>query len=532
MPHENICRLVAAACRTQPDLPALILEDGITITRRDFLATAQSFAGYLGERVRRGDRVAIMSGNRIEFMQAWLATVANEAILVSINPSAGEADAGHILADSRPAILITDDETSDSANRLAAAHQGVGQVVVLGDKEPDGLAQYCGKRVVDFSSLDIDPATPANVYYTSGTTGLPKGCVLTHEWFMRVADVIMRLYPTTRKDRWLCPLPFYYGDPPWLLLLSLQSGTPMVAMRRFSVSRFWPVVRRHAITRLFSIGAIPNLLLKAAAHPEERQHQVEFALQVGVPPGLQGDLIDRFGFPWLEAYGLTETGAIISMPRDATPERIAGGSIGIACPEVAVRIVDDLGTDVTDGTTGELVVRAPAMMAAYWNRPDATAEVMREGWIHTGDLVRQDADGFFYFLGRKKDLIRRSGENVSAAEVEAVLRSHPQVLDAAVVPVADETRGEEIKAYVLPRDSAEVLSPDDLIDLCLRHLARHKVPRYIEIRHCDFPRTPSMRIAKEKLRVGGVHTVSDAWDRELGLPRPRSGGPTLWSKSN
>jgi crotonobetaine/carnitine-CoA ligase len=187
----------------------------------------------------------------------------------------------------------------------------------------------------------------------------------------------------------------------------------------------------------------------------------------------------------------------------------------VATPECELRLVDDEGIDLPDGEIGELLVRTPGLFRGYLNRPDATAEAVRDGWFHTGDLARRDERGFLFFQGRKKDIIRRGGENVSATEIEEVIRSHPKVLEVAVIPVPDDLWGEEIKVYVLPTDgeSPDTLPPAEIVAWCRERLAKFKVPRYVEYRDTDFPRTPSMRVKKEELKANG-DLVANAWDRE------------------
>jgi crotonobetaine/carnitine-CoA ligase len=235
-----------------------------------------------------------------------------------------------------------------------------------------------------------------------------------------------------------------------------------------------------------------------------------------MPPELHRQIIDRWGFMWVDGYGITEGNVVAGMPMEYAEEMVGRGSIGIPCPEVELRIVDDSGADVAAGQVGEFCMRGPGMFRAYLNRPDATEEVMRGGWLHTGDLGRSDERGFLYFTGRKKDIIRRSGENLTAAEVEDVLRLHPRVLDAAVLAVPDAERGEEIKAYVLlvAGQTQATVAPEELIRFCADRLAPYKVPRYLEYRVEDFPRTPSMRVRKEVLRAETADLTAGSWDRD------------------
>jgi crotonobetaine/carnitine-CoA ligase len=334
---------------------------------------------------------------------------------------------------------------------------------------------------------------------------------------MRFAELITDLYGFTSSDRLLCCLQFFYNDPPWHLLMSLLAGTSLVVMRRFSVSRYWDVVRANEVTVLFGIAATASLLLKAPPGERDRDHRVRLAIHVGIPAQIHAELVKRWGAPWLELYGLTETGAIVSMPAGYADAMTGSGSIGLPCPGAEVRVVRPDGEDTAEEEIGEIVVRAPGLMRGYLNRPEATAETFRGGWLHTGDLGRRDGRGFLYFQGRIKDIIRRLGENVAATEVENVLRSHPKVLEAAAVAVPDELRGEEVKAHVLLTADQTQAScpPDELIAFCADRLARYKVPRYVEYREADFDRTPSMRVKKEQLDRSADRVR--VWDREKEL---------------
>jgi carnitine-CoA ligase len=515
----DVITLVRSALVTDPTKPVFIFEDGIVVTRQEFRDAVEQFAGYLSEKVDPGDRVLIMLENRTEFMVAWIAVNACGASLVPINTSAGEHDAGHIVRDSAAVLAVVGTEYADLIGRVAGDDGPA--VVVVGGEEPRGLASYQSESgPLRLDDVEVDPEAITNVYYTSGTTGPPKGCMVGHDYWIRFVELYLGLYRLGPDDRLLCCLQFFYNDPPWLFLTSLQAGVPLVAMRRFSVSRFWPVVTRNKVTRLFGLASIPALLLKAEPRAEERDQKAEFALHVGIPAPLHAEFVRRWGFPWVEGYGLTESGLVVAMPLEYAEQMTGSGSIGLPCPGVSIRLVDDEGADVAVGDPGEVLIRAPGMMRGYLNKPDVTAETLTDGWLHSGDLARWDEEGFLYFLGRKKDIVRRAGENVAAAEVENVLRSHPQVLEVAVVPVPDELRGEEVKAYVALVEGmgADSVPPVELVDFCRERLSKHKVPRYIEYREEPFPRTPSMRVKKSALIAEVEDPFKDAWDRDRELP--------------
>jgi crotonobetaine/carnitine-CoA ligase len=455
-----------------------------------------------------------MLSNRAEFLVAWFAAAANGQGLVSMNPAMGSHDAAHVLRDSEAKLLITDEDHGALVGDIRDRCPELVEVILVAANEPRGLPQY-GGNAPPLATYRPDPRAVTNVYYTSGTTGPPKGCMVDHAYWLRFAGLYKELYGLKKSDRILCCLQFFYADPPWQVILSLHTGVPLVCMRRFSVSRFWSVCRRFGVTRVFGIGAIPMLLLKAAPHDQERDHTVELAVQVGIPAAHHRALEERFGFPWVEAYGLTETGFVVAMPTDRPDRTVGSGSIGRACPDVDLQIVDDQGVPLPDGETGELLIRAPGMMLGYLGRPEETAATLVDGWLHSGDLVHREEDGFVYFHGRKKEMIRRGGENLSPAEIESVLSTHPGVGQAAVIPVPDDLMGEEVMAVVRVAEGMEAPEPRELAEFCAARLARFKVPRFISFADKPFALTPSMRVRKDVLRGELEPLLASAWDRTI-----------------
>lgn len=513
VPDRTIIDLVARGCAEDPFRPALIIDGGPRMTRRDFLARCEGFAGHLAGFLRPGDRVAVMLDNRLEYMIAFYAIVANRGTLVSIAPTAKSHDAGHILDDSAPVALIHGAAQAPVVDQVAAG-RGL-RLLPVGEPEPDGLAAYAGPRL-DFARAGCDREDIVSVYYTSGTTGAPKGCMLHHGWWLRVIDLDIRMFRRGWQDRQLCVLPFYYADPTLQLLTSLATRGTMIAMRRFSVSRFWEVVRTHDATELLSIASIPALLMTGARGADDRDHRIRLAIHAGLPKDIHRELLDRYGFHWHNQYGSTEGGLMSRVP-DALADALVGtGTMGIEPPGVQIRIVDGEDRDVAPGEAGEALIGGPDLYRGYLNRPEATAEANRGGWYHSGDVVRRDARGLLYFVGRKKEIIRRSGENISASEVEAVLGAHPLITEAAVVPVPDPMRGEEVKAHLLlpPGVDAAALPPEAVIAWCAERLAPFKLPRFLVYRSEDFPRLPSMKVDKQALRAAEADPRAGAWDRE------------------
>ena len=513
--EQNVIEIVRRGCLEDPYRPALIIEDGLTITRKELLDRCQRFAGYLRGKVGTQERVVVMLDNRVEFMIALFGIMANRGILVSIAPTAQEHDAGHILRDSEPVLAIVGEPQLELMGKLKETAPSLKEIVVVRGEEPRGLEAYeQAAEPFDFAEVECDREDVITVYYTSGTTGAPKGCMLHHGWWLRVVDVDLRLFRRGWQDRQLCCLPFYYADPAIQLITSLASRGTMVAMRRFSVSRFWDVVTQYDATEILSIASIPALLLKGDPGPKERDHRIRLAIHAGLPKELHGEMVERFGFHWLDQYGSTEGGVMSRVPLHLADELVGSGCIGVEPPSMEVRVADDHDEEVPLGEAGEALIKGPDIYVGYLGRPEVTAEANRNGWYHSGDLVRRDERGLLYFVGRKKEIIRRSGENISAAEVEQVLRGHPQIVEAAVIPVPDTLRGEEVKAYVqLKPDSA--MTPEDIVAYCREKLAPYKVPRFIELHPEDFERTPSMRVQKQPLRAREDQRKG-AWDRESG----------------
>ncbi len=519
----TIIDLVNGACARHGESPALIFDDGLVVAYAELLDLVESFAGYLRTRIQPGDRVAIMLGNRTEFIVAWLAVVANRGIAVSVNPASGAHDAGHVLGDSGAVVAVVGEAQLAPLGELQVRLPALREVIPVLGEEPHGLSHcFAGVTRLKLSAAGSQREDLCHIFYTSGTTGSPKGCLVDHEWWLRTVDVVLRRFPRGPEGRELCCLQFFYSDPGHQLLECMHTGGALVVMRRFSVSRFWDVVRRHDVTSILSFSSIPAMLYKAPPDKSDRRTKVRYARQLAMPRGLHRQIVERWGFPWVEGYGITEGNVVTGMPLDSAEKMIGSGSIGIPVPETDVRLLDESGEEVQPGQTGEFVVRGPGMFRGYLNRPDSTAQALRDGWLYTGDLGRRDDRGFYYFMGRKKDMIRRSGENISAAEVEDVLRSHPKILDAAVLAVPDELRGEEVMAIVQPVAgmNAQDVPPEELSAFCRSQLAPFKVPRYIDYRTDDFPRTPTLRIIKDRLVAERPSLTAGAWDREAHIEVP------------
>ncbi|MFN8575081.1 MAG: AMP-binding protein [Gemmatimonadaceae bacterium] len=469
-----------------------------------------------------GDRVAVMLPNGLEFPVAWLAIAKARAVMVPINTQYRAHDLAYTLADSGARLLLADESYVAAVKEVEGrcpALQAV-QVVQRGamvSADAGAFARHVHTQPTDFDLTDICATDLLNIQYTSGTTGDPKGCMLTNEYWVRLAERSSRFSGMSADDVALTAQPFYYMDPQWNVGMCLVAGCPLVILPRFSASTFWKSVKDSGATFFYVLGTMPVFLLKQPVDPAvERGHRVRFVACSGIVPQLHRAFEERWGVPWREAFGMTETGVDLAVPVQDT-DCVGSGAVGRPVDGKEARIVDAEGRVLGDGAVGELCVRGTGMMLGYWNKPAATAERMRDGWLHTGDLAFRDDRGYYHLVGRLKDMIRRGGENISAAEVEGVLAQHPAVRGAAVVPVPDELRGEEVKAYVQLQPDHPAVEPLAIVEFVRQHLAAFKAPRFVEFVD-EFPRTPSERIAKHvlvaskpNLREGSYDALTGTW---------------------
>ncbi|MEC3975289.1 ATP-dependent acyl-CoA ligase [Amycolatopsis sp. H20-H5] len=504
---DTLVKLVTRAALLWPDKPAWVFDEtGERFTFTEVDARSSKYALVLLELgVQQGDRVAVMLRNQAEFPLLWLALAKIGAALVPVNINYREFDGAHVLKHSGARFAVTTGEFAGLLSGIApqTAVERVLTVDELNAHEPTIAA----------TRFDTTAEQPVNIQYTSGTTGPPKGCVLPNRYWTTLAIGLATDFPAVgAEDVLLTAQPFHYIDPQWNVALGLAGGATLVVLDRFHPSTFWAKVREHEVTWFYCLGLMPTLLLRQPEAADDRAHKVRAICASAIPRELHAELEDRWGVPWYEAFGMTETGGDIRMAQEDHDELVGTGCIGRPSRDREVMIAGPDGKPLPRGETGELAIRGIGLMHGYHDDSESTAKAFLDGWFRTGDLASMDGEGRVFYLGRTKDMIRRSGENVSADEVERALQLHPAVKLAAVLAVPDELRGEEIKAYVVPE--GEQPDPAELAEFCAAKLAYFKVPRFWTF-PAELPMTPSERVAKGELRkVADLR--AGAWDAKSG----------------
>jgi crotonobetaine/carnitine-CoA ligase len=510
---NNIRTLFEESVSRSPEEAFFVFKD-TEVTYEDFLGTANRIAnGLLSLGVRKGDRVAILLPNCLEFPYCWLAANMIGAVMVPVNSRLVDREIKHIINHSDAELLITSDHHLPMILGIREDLPLLDKIVNLEDSEAHETISFSEllENPTDLRPVDIHEEDLAAILYTSGTTGMPKGCMVGHDYYLTLGHIIGKVYQLGSEDRALTAQPFYYMDPQWNTMMVMTYNATLVLAERFSTSTFWNQVRQHNITFFYCIGSMTSFLYNMPPSELDKHHGLRMVMTSGIPPRLHQAWEERFDVPVYEAFGSTETACDIMVALDMD-RKVGTACIGRPVYYREARIVDDNDVEVPAGEVGEIVLkRGTGMMKAYYKDPKATEGAFRGGWFHTGDLGYKDRDGDFHFVGRKKDIIRRGGENISAASIEHLLMSHPKIVDAAVIPVPDRIRGEEVKAYIVPTPGEE-LTYEQIVDFCQQNMAAFKIPRYIELR-ASLPKTPSERVQKRVLIEEKAALTEGCYDR-------------------
>lgn len=469
--------------------------------------------------VARRDLVAMLLPNCPEFALVWFGLARLGAVSAPINTASRGGVLAHVLNLTRAEIVVVDEDFAEALEPIVTRLEHVRALVVRGDHRL--VAERLPRlRVLGLSQLEAAGRRPpasrneeqdlAMLLFTSGTTGRSKGCELSHRYAVRHAELIVEHLQLRSDDVLYCPFPLFHLDATVLTVMpALVLGATAALGERFSVSGFWDEVRAFGATVFDFMGATLTLLHKCPPAPDDHDNPVRLAW--GVPlPDFGSDFERRFGLRLTELYGLTDAGVVMFEPQDE-PRR--PGTCGRPVEAFDVRLFDESDNEVPVGEVGEIVLRPrePGLTAdGYYGMPEESLAVRGNLWFHTGDLARRDVDGFYYFVGRRHDVIRRRGENISAFEVEEVINAHPDVLEVAAFGVPSELSEEDVMLSIVPRPGL-LLDPAAIVEFSTERMARHMVPRYVDI-VTELPRTPTEKVEKYRLVQLGV--TERTWDRE------------------
>jgi crotonobetaine/carnitine-CoA ligase len=501
--------------RTQhtPDFVYCIYEDQ-TISFSTLQTRVNRMATGLGELgIKPGQHVAVMFGNHPDHIFTILALAALNAVWVPINVNLRGPSLDFILDKSACDVVIADAEFWNLLSPVLS-DKNIETVIV---RNAHNISTVPGQiEILDFSEVDggdiLPPSTTLTpdeircILFTSGTTGEPKGVLMT-ERMLKTCAVGAGIASEVRKsDVFLFWEPIYHSAGAQMCILALMEEITLAIVPKFSASRFWDQLRKYRATKIHYLGGILDILLKSPPTPKDQDHNVQLAFGAGCGTGIWRTFEKRFGVKINECYGLTEASGFSTVNKSGKI-----GSIGKPYPYFEILIVDDDGKPLGTEQVGEIIMRGKipgVIMQGYLGNPEATANALRGEWLFTGDIGCYDEDGDFYFKGRKKDSIRRRGENISAWEVERVLNSHPKIRESAVIGVDADVGEQELKAFIICADGMTI-DPLELIKWCVSVLPYYQIPRYVAFVD-SIERTPTERIRKESLSKD----ITKCWDLE------------------
>lgn len=518
-PSDNLGVLVSEAAQRYGARPFLLCRgEQVSFAQLDH-TSGQYARAFADLRLTQGDRLAVMLDNCAEYLYAWFGAAKAGLIEVSINTSFKGTILRYILDNCGASAIVIDQQYLEVLAPELAALPQLQIIIVVGGDSSAPSPSLKGRSVVHVASFaELDPANPrgspvdiAVIGYTSGTTGPSKGAMLTHNRIVKTGEEMARVRGVVPQDNLYSCLPLFHGNAKFLTIMpALVTGARASLAARFSASAFWTEIRSADATQFNYLGVMISVLLKQEPSPADRAHGARLGWGAGALKEMVPAFEERFGTFLMEGYGLTEGG--IPLSNTLAERRV--GSCGKPMPGYEVDVVDEWDNPVRPGEQGELVFRSRwphTTMAGYYEMPDKTAEIYRNFWLHTGDLASKDEAGFFYFVDRKKDAIRRRGENISSFEVEAAVNTHPAILESAAFPVKSAVTEDDVMVVVVLKPG-EKMDPEALCRYCADRMPYFWVPRYLRLVREPLPRTPTNKVEKFKLRELGVTT--DTWDRE------------------
>ncbi|MVW70506.1 class I adenylate-forming enzyme family protein [Bordetella sp. 15P40C-2] len=489
------------------------IDEGISKTWNEVLQAVDKTASALFRAgVRPASHVAIMVNNIEAFPLCWLALAKIGATIVPINTAYTEREVEHALTLSESQFIVIENEFLPIFEQVQHSPVAAENTLVVG--AADVRAPYQSwERLLEQADVapmpcEVSPDSLLNIQFTSGTTGFAKGCMLTHEYWLVLGLGSSVLFGDT-MTRIYMGQSFYYMVSQRLLMNAMLMGAELIIPRRPGSKRFMPDVIQYEC----DYCSMFEMAYKQGLRIEDKRNHLKLATIFGFNQAAAQNFEQVFDTQVQEFYGMTEIGGALYMPRDVRPTAYASGTCGVVAPFRQVRVCDPDGNELPDGKVGELCVRGPGIMLAYYRNEAATADVFHGDWFRTGDLFVKEPSGHYRIVGRSKDMVRRNGENIPAQEVEAVIRSLPEVSQAAVIPVPDDYCGEEVKVYIQLNDGVTQaqLPVERLIEHARANMAAFKVPRYYTYVE-RFELTDSLRVRKKSLTEGVADLRLNAYD--------------------
>ena len=459
----------------------------------------------------KGDHVTVMLPNCPEYLYCWFGLAKLGAVMVAINIRYRAEQLQNLIEASDSSLIVTSPDLLSQAEGMNHNIKGVETVMVTDEVFiSSSTSPPAGVPAVE----DIEPMI---ISFTSGTTGMPKLVRNSHRAYITAArDLAFRYLGISEEDKIYSTLPLYHANPQvYCVLTALVADASIVVARRFSASRFWDDVRTYNATVFSYVGAILPILLAQPERSDDRHVPAVKCVGGGAPKNVYEAVTRRFGMQVHELYGMSETGTFNTINRAGKGK---AGTVGQVREGFDVRIFDDQDDELPPGEIGEIVIRPTKpyiMFDGYYNSPEETVESSLNWWFHTGDLGKVDKDGYYYFCGRKKESIRRAGENISPYDIENAINEHPAVAESAAFGIADPVMEEEIGVAVVKKPSL-TLSQDEIITWCESRLPKFLIPRYIEFME-KLPKSASEKVQKGVLKERGLTPAT--WDRQRTLEK-------------
>jgi long-chain acyl-CoA synthetase len=497
---NNLRELLELRAGATPEKVFLFSEsDGRRLSYMEFNHSVNRAACMLvAHGIGKGDVVSLLMPNSVEYIIAYFACWKLGAVAGPVNSLLKETEIAFVLSNSETKALLFHSEFRERIEKIHADLPQL-QSLIPFDDEREATREF-GDGIENGSASNLDKGDDAIIIYTSGTTGKPKGCLLTHGNLIANARQISEWLNFTDQDRLLTIMPLFHMNAVSVTTMSaLYAGGSTVVSPKFSASQFWKIVSDYRVTSFGSVATMLSMLL--SKYPEGvpeglTTDQLRFAMcgSAPVPAEVMKKFEETFKCPVVEGYGLSESTCRSTFnPPD---ERRRPGSCGLPIGN-EMKVVDDDDREVADGQLGEIVLRGENILKGYYKNPQATASAFRNGWFHTGDVGYRDEDGYFFIVDRKSDMIIRGGENIYPREIDEVLYQHPAVAAAATIGIPDQLYGEEVAAFVVPKDGSQVTEAE-LIAYCTERLADYKCPKSIRIVK-DIPKGPTGKLLKREL---------------------------------